>query len=296
MRTEIRTVKLADLRLLEKNARFMANPTFRRLVENVRADGALTSVPFCYPDDDGTLEVLSGNHRVQAAIAAGIEEAEVMVGLDPLTRQQRIGIQLSHNSISGEDDPAVLRELYEELVDVDLRAYSGLDDKTLELLAKVEIGSLAEPSLDMLTITLAMLPDENERVHEVWKEAQALVTSSDETWLARRAEYDDFLDALSEAGASYRVTNSATSLMLLLRLWKRDRIALAEGWLDEEGEASHDGWVPLATVFGTDRIPAPAAKVVRDAVERLVTQGEVDPKVRWKALEYMAADHVAGAG
>ena len=37
-----------DLRLLEKNARFMKAEQFQTLVENVKKDGNLSQLPFCY--------------------------------------------------------------------------------------------------------------------------------------------------------------------------------------------------------------------------------------------------------
>ena len=63
-------MRLADLTLLEKNARFMRGATFARLVANIKADGCLTSVPLV-GHVDGKLLVASGNHRVPAAMKAG---------------------------------------------------------------------------------------------------------------------------------------------------------------------------------------------------------------------------------
>lgn len=58
------------LTLLKDNARFFKRETFRQLRDNIAADKRLSSVPLCYRHDDGHLEVLSGNHRVQASIEA----------------------------------------------------------------------------------------------------------------------------------------------------------------------------------------------------------------------------------
>jgi hypothetical protein len=52
---------------------------FQALVENVKKDGNLSSLPLCYREKDGKLRVLSGNHRVQAGRQAGVEQILVMV-------------------------------------------------------------------------------------------------------------------------------------------------------------------------------------------------------------------------
>lgn len=308
METEILRLPLRKLKLLEVNARFMRHETFQRLVDNIRRDGRLTSVPFAalsgfYSEDDeperdadGELvwEVLSGNHRVKAAIEAGIEEADVMVTRQPLSRQQRIAIQLSHNALVGEDDPATLKQLYEQLQDVDWRLYSGLDDKTLELLENVKIDSLAEANLDFQTVTMTFLPDELERAKEAFAEAHKLI-AADEVWLARLADYERTLDALDYTGRSYNVSNIATALMLVLAIFERHRTDLTEGFLDEvTGELRHNGWVPLVSIFGTDAVPADVAATIRRAVRLMRDRGECQPNSLWRALEYWAADYLAG--
>ena len=148
MQTRIIQVDPKRLKLLETNARYMRHEQYNRLVENVKRDGRLTSIPFAAlwryytqedplpMDEDGGLvwEVLSGNHRVMAAIDAGLTEIDCMVTEDPLPKPQRVAIQLSHNAIAGEDDPAILKQLYQEIGEVDLKLYAGLDDKMLALL------------------------------------------------------------------------------------------------------------------------------------------------------------------
>ena len=124
-------MRLADLTLLEKNARFMRGATFARLVANIKADGCLTSVPLV-GHVDGKLLVASGNHRVPAAMKAGIEEADVMEILTPLTREQFVALQLAHNAVVGEDDPNILQSLYAEL-SFGWKEYSGLTDDAFKV-------------------------------------------------------------------------------------------------------------------------------------------------------------------
>ena len=105
----------ASIKLLEKNARYMDQPMFQQLVSNVKKDGALSALPLCHVRPDGSMVVLSGNHRVQAAVHAGLEEIFVLVIDRDLSRDEQISIQLSHNSLSGKDDMVVLKDLWNEL-------------------------------------------------------------------------------------------------------------------------------------------------------------------------------------
>lgn len=167
-RFTVAIVPVSELDLLEKNARFMRAETFRRLVENVKEDGQLSQFPFCVKTAEGRYRVLSGNHRAKAAIAAGLESIPIIYTDEAMSRQQQVAVQLSHNAIAGEDDPILLKELFEELTDVREKLYAGLDDKTLGLLAKVNLPPLADVRLDFRTLTFLFLPDELDQVKEAF--------------------------------------------------------------------------------------------------------------------------------
>lgn len=98
MKTRIIQIDPRELKLLQLNARYMRHEEYQRLVANVKRDGQLTSAPFACKDGDKYL-VLSGNHRTQAAIAAGLETIPCIVTDDELSEDQKISIQLSHNSL-----------------------------------------------------------------------------------------------------------------------------------------------------------------------------------------------------
>jgi hypothetical protein len=297
MRTEITHGDPRSLKLLDTNARFMAHEQFAALVANIRRDGKLTSVPFVWHDQvSGTLEVLSGNHRVKAAVEAGLTEISWMQTSDPLTRQQRIAIQLSHNAIAGQDDPSLLKALYDELQDVDWRAYSGLDDKTLALLEKVELDSLSEANLDFATVQILFLPHELESAKRALADA-ASAARYDERWLAPMPLYEPVLDALATSHDAHAVGNVTTALLALLALVEAHLDELRQAWFDPQaGLPKRRGQVPLETLFATRTVPSDAGAVIAQAIDRLVAAGDVDASARWRALELWAADYLAGVG
>ena len=89
--TRIIEIDPRELKLLKMNARFMRHEEFQRLVANVKKDGQLTSAPFAALDPaDGKYEVLSGNHRVQAAVSAGLEKIPCIITDDEDRKSTRL--------------------------------------------------------------------------------------------------------------------------------------------------------------------------------------------------------------
>ena len=290
----IEVVPVALLDLLEKNARFMRTETFQRLVANIKTDGQISQLPFCVQRESGRFLVLSGNHRVKGAKSAELAEIPIIYPKAPLTHDQELAIQLSHNAIAGEDDPVILRELWSELSTVDMKMYSGLDDKSLAVLEKTQMPSLADVRLDFRTTTFMFLPEEVTEVVAAFKEAQRLV-KADATILAKMAAYDKLLDGLAETNAAHNISNGATGLLAMLAVFEAHRTDLAEGWFDPDTDgAKHKGWVPLSSILGTHLVLAEVAVVIKQAVDKLEQSGDVEHATRWKALEFMAAEVLAG--
>ncbi|MBI5954353.1 MAG: hypothetical protein HY865_22075 [Chloroflexi bacterium] len=282
MQTKIIRIDPRKLKLLEVNAHFMRHEVFMRLTENVKEDKALTSVPFCAiyqyftADDpiqrleDGSpqYEVLSGNHRVKSAIAADLPEIDVMVTDEPLSPDRRKAIQLSHNALVGEDDPATLKMIYGDIQDLTMRLYSGLDDKRLDMLDKVSPGALGEANLQFQPVSFMFLPDELDQVKEVWEIAKKEAGAAKLLWLARMKEYDAVMDALEATSSSYGVKNVTTSLIAILEIFTRHITDLSEGYITQDGEATKGvGAVPIASVTGVN-IPAKTAALLKKVLER----------------------------
>jgi len=280
-----------EIKLLEMNARYMKHEEFNRLVENVRRDGQLTSTPFLCKEPDGTYLCLSGNHRTMAAIEVGLEKICCLATDEPLTQDQKVAIQLSHNAISGQDDPATLKLLYESILDTEMKKYSGLDDKTLELLEQFSAVSISEANLTFQTLSIVFLPDELETAQKVIGEALERAKSSDSIYLARFKEYDDWLDAQETVSSAYNVHNVATAIDLILRVFSRNLAQCAEAWEDSDDDKR---WVPIESVIGRSKIPVGSAKIIRKALDKMLGRQEVTGENLFQGLEYMAADYLAG--
>jgi hypothetical protein len=343
-----------SLTLLDKNARFMRHETFQTLVKNIKKDGALSQWPFVHHDVETDQRIVwSGNHRVKAAIEAGLTKIDWIESDERMTKDQLVSLQLSHNSINGEDDPTLLAELYESIDDVDLRLYAGLDDKTLELLDEVSVGALGEANLDYQTIAFMFLPSEAENAKKAMTEAMN-VMNAEQFWTAAYGQYEPALDALNDIRGAHKIGNQAVALNILLGIFRRHVTDLSDAWILDDDTPAHTGDVPISSVvgytmpakeatqvvlalrraekdgaienkwqvlqqwaeqrgqkppkpnaeqknwhlvsdlLGTERIPPDAAQIVHEALEHMVADEDVSEEAKWKALEYWAADYIAG--
>jgi hypothetical protein len=202
--------------LLEKNARYMTQEMFQNLVSNVKRDGGLSSFPLCYRAPEGLI-VLSGNHRVQAAVHAGIEEILILVIDKELTRQEQVAVQLSHNAIEGRDDPVILKELWNEIEEIDLKMYAGLDSEIIKELEKMEFASIVEARPDFKCVTLLFLPEETEEIKKLLCEIDT-VFSGDEGYILSLRHYDATFRLLVDIKDKYNIVNNPTAFMKIVEL------------------------------------------------------------------------------
>lgn len=215
----VAVVPVAELLLLEKNARYMPNEQFRNLVSNIKKDKGLSSVPFCVREAGGGYTVLSGNHRVMAAKEAGFTELLILYSERAMTAQERVAVQLSHNSIAGQDDLRILKELYAEIEDVGLKYYAGLDDTTLDNIEKLSLPPLSEIPQEYRQLSFVFLPEEAERLEAVFEEA-VLAARGERAFACRYGDYDRLLDTLAAVKEEAGVKNTATALMLILDIYE----------------------------------------------------------------------------
>lgn len=289
METKICKIDPRELKLLEKNARYMKQEEYQQLVKNIKRDGVLSSVPFCVREEDWetgevTFEVLSGNHRVMAAIDAGLKEIEIMYTEEELTRSQKIGIILSHNSISGKDDLAILKELYEEIDDLDYKEYSGLDDDTLKLLDKVGTQSISALGLQYQIMNVVVLPTELNEAMKVIDKVKSEVKKNTALTM-RYSEYDKWLDTIDDVGSAIGVKNTATVILAILGLVENHLEELKDIWVEE---AEDKQWVPLSTIFTRTKVMAKDGRIINKAVDKMISRGEIKKSEKHKAIVKLA--------
>ena len=296
MKVETIFLEWSELEFLEHNARYMRNETFRQLTENIRNDGCLTSAPLVMWNElTGKWKVLSGNHRCKAGAAAGLPGALCLGTREQLTYGQQVALQLSHNSLTGEDDLATLKDLYESVDDLELKRACGLDDKTLQLLDEINGEGKASASLEWTSLTFAFLPDEAETIKRVFSEVQ--LCAKGDTLGLRMKDYDEFMEALQEAGIAADIRNSSASLRVILDLFGANLSDLQQLYAEQDGKKGKGTkrQAPLAAVFEGRTMDASSAITVQRALARIREHDKTGMMTPVQALRVMAESYLTQA-
>lgn len=214
LETKTYSIDPRSLSRLKKNARYMTGQQMKRLTENIKRDGVLTSVPLVHREGEH-LVVLSGNHRVEAAIAAGLQEVTVMEVLSDLTPEHRVALQLSHNSLTGQDDPSILFELYDSL-SLDEKLFSGLTDDQFKIEELDVTGlSIGNPSYE--EISLMFLPAEAEAFKQLVQRIEKR-SKKPYTLTAVYGEFDRIFDAIVRVKEKLNIYNTALAFSMMASL------------------------------------------------------------------------------
>ena len=204
--------------LLKENARFFKRETFRQLRDNIASDKRLSSVPLCYQYEDGRLEVLSGNHRVSAAIEAGLEKIVVLVLTEEIAKSKRIAIQLSHNALVGEDDQSILESLWAQIDSVSDKLYSGLDSEVMKELGEVELINFTTPQVPAHAVTFMFTDGEKDQLNEIMEAFTDAVSHSSAVYVCRNSQYEEFLERIKDIKNAEKVHDGSLAMLRLLEV------------------------------------------------------------------------------
>lgn len=281
METEIIKINPKDIKLLKLNARYMKPEEYQKLVANIKKDGQLTSVPFCYYNERNEIEVLSGNHRVMASIDAGLNEIEVMICKNNLTKEQALAIQLSHNSICGQDDEELLRKLYGKLENLEFKEYSGLTDDFLNYCKEVE-KDFKVPNLSYQALNLLFLPDEIEEIKQILATISDLLNNNH--ILSNMKDYDEYLETSTTISKCLNIKNPSTTFLAMIKLAKENVDKLKELSFDNKDINN----VPLSSILPRSDINKEDAIVIDKALNRMIDRGEIKKIEKEKGLALLA--------
>lgn len=294
---EIWRVSPLSLRERDKNARVESPKVFRSLVRNIKKRKAMESLPFV-ARREMEFEIISGHHRIRAAIQAGLPSIVVLADASPMTRSELIAKQVAHNSINGRDDPAVLLQLLQEIEDVGGLIEAAVDQRSLEKALKIDtaIPDVAA-DFDWKTLTWTFLP-----THVADLERLALaVATADLVGVAGLDAYEPFMATMRRLGRTEDIRSVGALVYRMMELTKAhlDRgdatgKETAAVKAPEEAPTDDDAWVSLAMILGRVTVPEPVAKLLSAVVKQMLAAGDVTEDTRWQVLEFLAADYLAG--
>lgn len=282
----IAVVPAECIREQDINARIMKNEMQRQLTDNIKKRGQLESLPFCALTEGGNrIEIISGHHRIRSGKDAGIKQFFVILDVSGLNRSRIVAKQIAHNAISGFDDQSTLKELAKMMEDVDdmIESYAGKD-----ILAEpeAELEKYLSPTVEFewKNLTFTFLPHQ---IADLTKLIDALEnTKPDFLGVADIEQHKPFLETLTKYQQFANVKNTGAAIHAMIKC--------TEQMFEDIGYTEDSEWVQLTGIFGSSAVPAEAAEVIQEAVKKMVDEGVVGAKNKWQAIEYLAAEYLAG--
>jgi hypothetical protein len=206
-----------DIDEQEVNPRSMPQKMFNQLVDNVKGVGALESVPLCVRVGK-RIQMVSGHHRLRAARAAGIKYILILL-YEELSVSRIKSKQLAHNTITGQDDPELVKRVWDEITDIQAQFEAYVDPRVLNTVP--EPVSFKQVDVDMGTLSKTILViflasqkiDFDLAVNRILPKAEL-----DEVYLAQREVYDGWREALQRVRSDLDIVSIPTALAQMARL------------------------------------------------------------------------------
>lgn len=281
-------VPIADLRERDVNAQILSPRHMDRLTENIRQRGQVESLPYIsWPNREGPLVILSGHHRFRAARSAELEVIPCLVDTMPMTESQRMARQIAHNEIHGAPDEAILAQMVAAIDNVDDLLTTGLPEDWLPTPGDddTQLG-LPHAEFDWRLVTLLFLP---RQLSQFESALDVLDRHSEIVGIAPREDFEEFSKEVVQFGRTMNIRSIATSVGAIIQIARREvEQALADG-------VKPDGtWKRAAEVVGP-QIPADAAEVIGQAIEKVMKDEGIPADQPWRAIEFICADFNGGA-
>ena len=156
---EIKRLALKSLVSTPNNPQHMSEAQYKGLVRSMKRRGWLLDPPVCYINVDGTYQIISGNHRVRAAIEAGIldTDCKVLKGIDDKMAQKLV---LEANQRRGSFDDKKLNIFIDDIMagtDIDI------DDLYDDIGIIIEDEKITKTEMDIIKYYIISINFDNEK-------------------------------------------------------------------------------------------------------------------------------------
>lgn len=216
----IRFIDISKLKEQPINAQLMSRTKFDNLTQNIKLRGQLESLPYCYQNEKGTIEIISGHHRVRAANAAGLTRIPVIIDRQPMTRSTITAKQIAANELTGYTDEKTLSQLLTQITSVDDILLTGLDDSKFAAMDDSTTVSLNSINMkyDFKTVELTFLSKEFDEFKQFVEK-----TTADMTVIASSSLYQQFSDEVITYANRHNIKNVSAAITEIIRYCIADR-------------------------------------------------------------------------
>lgn len=203
----------------EMNANEMTGEDFATLCDNIGKSG-LSSVPCCYKKDNGRYVMISGHHRLRACKKLHYAKMGILWCDEiDLTKDEIIAIQLSHNSLHGQDNTSILKKLFEQIQSVDFKKFAHIN---IDEVAPVSTDGISVFALkENFVFTIILYPNSFENLDELYGDIREQAKKSDTLILAHQEDNEmSLLKLQQDIGNQFNIKSPSITFAKLLELAK----------------------------------------------------------------------------
>ena len=203
----------------EMNANEMSGEDFATLVDNIGKSG-LSSVPCCYRKSNGRYGMISGHHRLRACKKLHYAKMGILwCDESELSKDEIIAIQLSHNSLHGQDNQSILKKLFEQIQSVDFKKFAHINIDEVSPVSTEGLSIFAMK--ENFVFSIILYPNSFENLDELFGDIREQARTSDSLILASQEENEMLLLKLQqEIGNQYNIKSPSITFAKLLELAK----------------------------------------------------------------------------
>ncbi len=203
----------------EMNANEMTGEDFAALCDNIEKSG-LSSVPCCYKKSNGRFVMISGHHRLRACKKLRYSKIGILYCYEEeLTKDEIIAIQLSHNSLHGEDNKNILKKLFEQIQTIEFKKFAHIN---IDEIAPVDTNGIDISVMkETFTFAIVLYPNSFDALDGLFGDIREQAKKSDVILLADREPNEELLLRLQkEIGDQFNIKSPAVCFAKLLDLAK----------------------------------------------------------------------------
>ena len=208
-----------DINLIDEadmNANEMTGEDFATLCDNIGKSG-LSSVPCCYKKENGRYVMISGHHRLRACKKNHFSKMGILwCDEKELSKDEIIAIQLSHNSLHGQDNQSILKKLFEQIQSIDFKKFAHINIDEISPVGSEGISIFAMK--ENFVFTIILYPNSYENLDELYGDIREQAKRSDALILADQANEMPLLKLQKDIGNQYNIKSPSITFAKLLEL------------------------------------------------------------------------------
>lgn len=200
----------------ELNANEMTGEDFATLCENIGKSG-MSSVPCCYKKENGRFVMISGHHRLRACKKNHFKTMGILYcNESELSQDEIIAIQLSHNSLHGQDNTSILKKLFEQIQSIDFKKFAHINIDEIKPISTEGLSIYALK--ENFVFSIILYPDSFQNLDELFGDIREQVKKSDALILADQSNEMLLMKLQQEIGKQYDIKSPAITFAKLLEL------------------------------------------------------------------------------